>query len=998
MYNCYWILLLIGTTILSLPNGYDTQASPFHAIMRETVNGIRNIQRNVQQKIQNRQRQPNGYELAQDISEAITEDIQQNHGRRSQKICEYLRQGQVYRGPCPADGSNNGYGDGGGVGGNYGDATNGAYLEEGGRPLSRQEAKLIRRQEKQRRKNERRERKRQRNREREGYGEPEIEYRNQPDSETKLIIRINPSRGGVNNNRPVNNNNNNGYQVRPEIIVRDEEEDYPRGGRGGGGGGGRAPSGFNDVGPKNERQNRDPSEMVPCRTNNGLDGLCAPAAYCYAQYSDPDDYQSNICQYVGTGANGICCPIEGDRVQRRYNNPIQLPQEQKPSMRVGFISLEDINTAAKEANKFIENYIQQERQLVSHVQFRLTVGGFINLVTTLVIKRKFKLSNEQARDGLYRYSIEHTDLEQYCIPEPSCQQGKYRTIDGSCNNLQRPLWGKSNTAFERLLPPQYNDGLNEPRTRSVTGDLLPSARLVSHSSAPSRNIPDPKYTLMLMQWGQFIDHDFTLASSTRAATGQGLICCHPESQRKVEHHACFPIEVPDQDSFYRRFNQKCMNLVRNAPAPRSGCSLGHREQMNTLTHVIDGSMVYGPTVERAKILRSFRGGRLKTSSFQNKEFLPFDRGNHSDDCAIPERDQSRFKCFLGGDARVNEQTGLTMIHALFVREHNRVAGELARLNPNWPDNTLYQEARRIVAAEIQHITYNEFLPIVLSPTVMKQFGLLPKTFDFTYNYDPKINPNVLNEFAAAAYRFHSLVQGTFRALDRNGQPTQVIRLHEVFNNPLTLYNANAFEQFLNGFVTDAGQTWDHFFADSLTNHLFEERGSGFGMDLVALNIQRGRDHGLPGYNQYRRLCGLQPANSFNDLNRFMTAGAAETFSQMYQNVEDIDLFIGGVHEDPLPDALVGPTFACIVAEQFRRSKFGDRFWYENGKLPHSFSKEQLMEIKKSSLASLICDNTDTIGRIQPIAFLRPESWNGKISCNQISRMNLSPWRNERIWS
>ena len=110
-----------------------------------------------------------------------------------------------------------------------------------------------------------------------------------------------------------------------------------------------------------------------------------------------------------------------------------------------------------------------------------------------------------------------------------------------------------------------------------------------------------------------------------------------------------------------------------------------------------------------------------------------------------------------------------------------------------------------------------------------------------------------------------------------------------------------------------------------------------GFDLVAVNIQRGRDHGLPGYNQYRRLCGLQPANSFNDLNRFMTAGAAETFSQMYQNVEDIDLFIGGVHEDPLPDALVGPTFACIVAEQFRRSKFGDRFWYENGQMKHSFN-------------------------------------------------------------
>ncbi|OTF73020.1 hypothetical protein BLA29_006780, partial [Euroglyphus maynei] len=192
---------MICTTILSLPNGFDTQGGvPFGAIMREAVQGFRNIQRNVQQRIQNRQRQPNGYEFAQDIREAIAEDIQQNHGRRKQKLCEYLRQGQAYRGPCPADGYDD---DGGGSVGNYGDATNGAYVEEDGRSLSRQEAKFIRRQEKERRRKERRERKRQRNREREDYEPSSQPYEKdfvQPDKETKLIIRINPPRGGGNNN------------------------------------------------------------------------------------------------------------------------------------------------------------------------------------------------------------------------------------------------------------------------------------------------------------------------------------------------------------------------------------------------------------------------------------------------------------------------------------------------------------------------------------------------------------------------------------------------------------------------------------------------------------------------------------------------------------------------------------------------------------------------------------------------------------------------------
>ena len=109
------------------------------------------------------------------------------------------------------------------------------------------------------------------------------------------------------------------------------------------------------------------------------------------------------------------------------------------------------------------------------------------------------------------------------------------------------------------------------------------------------------------------------------------------------------------------------------------------------------------------------------------------------------------------------------------------------------------------------------------------------------------------------------------------------------------------------------------------------------MDLISLNIQRGRDHGLPGYNHYRKICGLEPARDFEHLRQFMHQGSAEMFAKIYQHVEDIDLFPGLTHELPLPGGVMGATQACIIADQQRRGKFADRFWYENGRMRHSFT-------------------------------------------------------------
>ena len=115
-----------------------------------------------------------------------------------------------------------------------------------------------------------------------------------------------------------------------------------------------------------------------------------------------------------------------------------------------------------------------------------------------------------------------------------------------------------------------------------------------------------------------------------------------------------------------------------------------------------------------------------------------------------------------GDVRVNEQLNLIVMHTVWMREHNRVARSLSRLNPGWSDETTFQEAKRIVVAEYQHIVYNEWLPVILGAEYMTSFGLWPLSKGFSSKYMDTFDPRVTNEFATAAFRFgHSLIPNSF---------------------------------------------------------------------------------------------------------------------------------------------------------------------------------------------------------------------------------------------
>lgn len=609
------------------------------------------------------------------------------------------------------------------------------------------------------------------------------------------------------------------------------------------------------------------------------------------------------------------------------------------------------------------------------------------------------------RSFLPEVDFSQTDLASRCPGDPVCPRfaakEPYRTYDGSCNNLKHTGWGKSNMPYTRILPPDYEDGVSEIRKTGVTSVVLPNPRTISLATIRWSDKPDIKASLMLMQWGQFIIHDLSLAATTPMFTAQGtsIDCCNRKLllDPRFKHPACISVLLPDNDPFYRRFNVGCMNLVRSAPSPPVGCRLRAREQLNQLTSFLDGSQIYGNDEQQALGLRRGQGGLMKSSQINGMEFLPFD-ARLGEGCVLPTAGIRRgMRCFVAGDNRVNELTGLVTMHALFLREHNRIARILWQLNPSWPDERLFQETRKIVIAQLQHITYNEWLPLIVGPIIMRDFKLeLSQTNGgYSLEYDEETDPSIINEFAAAAHRLHSLIQSAFNFQTQDGQLIQQFKLRNIFNNPASLYREGNFDACIHSMVNEPSQAIDNHFSEEITNHLFQDTNSSFGMDLVTVNIQRGRDHGLPGYNFFRQACGLTRLRSFEQLDSVMVEGAGQVFSQLYAHVDDIDLFIAGNYEKKLRDAMVGPVFACIIGEQYRRLKFGDRYWYENGNQAGAFTPSQLSEIKRSSLARIICDNGEAVDKIQPLAFLKHANWNPKVPCDQIPPIDLRHWQSEQ---
>jgi len=502
---------------------------------------------------------------------------------------------------------------------------------------------------------------------------------------------------------------------------------------------------------------------------------------------------------------------------------------------------------------------------------------------------------------------------------PVCR-AEFRTFDGSGNNLVHSEWGAAGTNFDRMAPVDYADGVSaarlagRPNPRSVGSALFRQT-----ASRPSAR----RLSGYVYAFGNLLSHD-----TQQTATG---------TIEFVE------FRIPAGDDIF--ISGQTVRLTRSVFDPATGTGLDNpRQQVNFASAFIDASPIYGSDERAASILRggpAHPGAKLRTSNDINgdaENLLPRDAFGPSPDAP-----------FVAGDGRVNDNIVLTAMHTLFMREHNRLVDALTTANPQWSAEDVFQRARKIVGAQLQVITFNEFLPALLGPHA-------PAT---TGQYKPELKPAVLNEFPTVFLRIgHSMLTNDFKRVQNDGQPAPEgpLPLEEAFFDPSKLTTSAELDLFLKGLSVEVQEETDLKFVDGMRVAL-----------LDAIDIQRARDHGLPDYNTLREAYGLPRVTSVAQITADVAAQNA--IAAVYPDINSIDPLVGALAEDPLPGASVGPLVAAGYQVQFERLRDGDRFWYENDP---DFSALEVADLRQTRLADIIRRNSGVTNLQSNVFFAAPE--------------------------
>jgi peroxidase len=548
-----------------------------------------------------------------------------------------------------------------------------------------------------------------------------------------------------------------------------------------------------------------------------------------------------------------------------------------------------------------------------------------------------------------------------------------RPIDEVGNNVANPLWGTAGADLLRLSPVAYADGIDSP---SLPQDA--SARAISDILNNQADPADPSNDVATVNqqslsdfaysFGQFMDHDMDLT---------------------LDNGTSDPITVPVGDAIGGS-SDASLAFNRSEPDPATGTSTSNPAQdQNTITSYLDLSQIYGSDQATDDALRTFTGGQMKTSPgglppldnstyFTNAQLTAINAsvGGMANDGSLPQSSM-----FVTGDSRGNENIELTVLQALFLDNHNRIASELQKQNPSWTDQQLFDEARTLNIAQYQSIVYNEWIPAVMGQNALPAYT----------GYNPSVNATIANEFSTVAFRFgHSLLSPDVERDDNNGQTLAAdVPLAEDFfdpdilngqgqattTDPVTGLTTTSIGPVLKGDADGDAQAEDVQTISAVRNLLFNEviPGVGGGQDLIALDIERGRDHGIGSYNQVRVAMGLPAVTSFAQITSNPTVQAE--LKEAYGNVNNIDAFEGGLAEDPVPGSDVGPLFQRIVANQFERLRDGDRFFYLN----ESFTPAEMQIFQQGDTLTQVIEANTNVTNLQSNVFFFNASISGTVT-------------------
>jgi peroxidase len=475
---------------------------------------------------------------------------------------------------------------------------------------------------------------------------------------------------------------------------------------------------------------------------------------------------------------------------------------------------------------------------------------------------------------------------------------------------------KADQKFRPIESGEYGTPVGAPFSRLTggkdpadywTNDTTP-VQITDAICEPTLDLDDPNnpephryVTALFPFWGQILAHDFALQ---KPDTTRPFIFSH---------------------------------LARNFPGVQPSLSVLDEygfEQINTINPYLDASVVYGTTNSEADSLRTLDGtGRLNMSS-----------SIHHGGALLPLGPDGNF---TAGDIRARENFMLTAVHTLLNREHNWWAAKLATEHPLWSDDKLYFTARHIVAGEFQSITYNEWLPILLGTRNL-------------YGHDACFHRNlrltVRNEMNTAAMRIgHSLVPNFLEARDiTTGAVVPGLETSFTDSFMQSLGNSNLYlhdiDTFLLGSLYQRAQLLD----TRISGVLIHAPSNTSVFNLGGFNIARGRDHGLPSFqNAFEYVYRKEFRSIRQDITR--NDKLAQALESVYDNGNDpIDLWIGILSEDKLDNAMVGRVGAFILAEQFAFFRNADPYYYEWDEVVEPW-KEQ---IQSTRIVDLLRRNTN----------------------------------------
>lgn len=488
--------------------------------------------------------------------------------------------------------------------------------------------------------------------------------------------------------------------------------------------------------------------------------------------------------------------------------------------------------------------------------------------------------------------------------QPICPAANVRRPDAICNNRSpgNAYYG-STRELQRRVANGSAANLNSQRTSLDISDLMFNTFVQTPNFFGFSNL--------LVIFGQFVDHDITLidiVATTRTLRGTGGTITE----------FTFPLS-------------ERVGGIATTPNP---------DFVNAISAYLDLTQVYGGDNVRNTRLRDITGGRMRSQMVNGQELLPFITqlaqpiGMAMDN--IPNT-------FAAGDVRANEQLILTAFHTLFLREHNRLAAIFTAQGLN--NDAAYEAARARNIAQYQNIVFNEFLPALLGPNPLPAYS----------GYNATLNAEVSLTFSTALYRVgHSGVANNVLAIDRNGVRVDRTLADAFFAPDMFLAQNDPVGAFLLGSKNTCHERFDLEMQDSLRRLLFQNTLNE-AADLGALNIERSRDHQLESYNDYRASLGL-PAVTMNTLSNRQCV--TRDLNAMFNNVDEIPNFVGGLAETPMANSQLGETMTAAIVEQFLRFRDGDRFYFENRNADGAgFNDAQLSEIRSTSLAEIIKTNT-----------------------------------------